>query len=314
MNPAEPPSEDQELKKLEEELKGLGNTPQEVSTETQPVDAPPSPVTTPTPPSVPETPLPPGDPKPKNKILMMAIGFLVLALAGAGAYVLFNREAAPKACTEDAKLCPDGSGVGRIGPNCEFAPCPVATPDPTLNWTSYQITELTFKYPNNWQLDTGGKRISSSNPKVTLDIFSSNDPMYNECMAETETVRKYDLKRGLYVNYYSHIQGREACSNPETWNQREIWIIKSYSDGQPGIIYSYLSDQSTEAEKYFDQILSTFKFIDTSSYVCPTGEDPNCSDYLPNAGVRLECTPEYQAWAVKNCPTYRTGAASSPKP
>jgi predicted lipoprotein with Yx(FWY)xxD motif len=28
------------------------------------------------------------------------------------------------ACTEEAKLCPDGSAVGRTGPNCEFAPCP----------------------------------------------------------------------------------------------------------------------------------------------------------------------------------------------
>ncbi len=28
------------------------------------------------------------------------------------------------ACTMDAKVCPDGSAVGREGPNCEFAPCP----------------------------------------------------------------------------------------------------------------------------------------------------------------------------------------------
>ncbi|MFA5888692.1 MAG: DUF333 domain-containing protein [Candidatus Paceibacterota bacterium] len=28
------------------------------------------------------------------------------------------------ACTEEAKICPDGSAVGRIGRNCEFAPCP----------------------------------------------------------------------------------------------------------------------------------------------------------------------------------------------
>jgi putative hemolysin len=28
------------------------------------------------------------------------------------------------ACTADAKLCPDGSAVGRTGPDCEFAPCP----------------------------------------------------------------------------------------------------------------------------------------------------------------------------------------------
>ena len=28
------------------------------------------------------------------------------------------------ACTAEAKICPDGSAVGRVGPNCEFAPCP----------------------------------------------------------------------------------------------------------------------------------------------------------------------------------------------
>lgn len=33
-------------------------------------------------------------------------------------------EVNPKACTMEAKLCPDGSYVGREGPNCEFAPCP----------------------------------------------------------------------------------------------------------------------------------------------------------------------------------------------
>ena len=30
----------------------------------------------------------------------------------------------PRACTEEAKICPDGSAVGRTGPNCEFALCP----------------------------------------------------------------------------------------------------------------------------------------------------------------------------------------------
>ena len=28
------------------------------------------------------------------------------------------------ACTAEGQLCPDGSAVGRTGPNCEFAPCP----------------------------------------------------------------------------------------------------------------------------------------------------------------------------------------------
>lgn len=32
----------------------------------------------------------------------------------------------PVACTMEAKLCPDGSSVGRTGPDCAFALCPVA--------------------------------------------------------------------------------------------------------------------------------------------------------------------------------------------
>ena len=31
----------------------------------------------------------------------------------------------PVACTTEAKICPDGSSVGRSGPACEFAECPV---------------------------------------------------------------------------------------------------------------------------------------------------------------------------------------------
>ncbi len=33
-------------------------------------------------------------------------------------------EEGPVACTMDAKMCPDGSAVGRVGPQCEFAECP----------------------------------------------------------------------------------------------------------------------------------------------------------------------------------------------
>jgi len=36
----------------------------------------------------------------------------------------------PVACTTEAKICPDGSAVGRTGPDCEFAPCPSAAPSP----------------------------------------------------------------------------------------------------------------------------------------------------------------------------------------
>lgn len=36
----------------------------------------------------------------------------------------------PVACTMEAKICPDGSAVGRTGPKCEFSPCSTTSPQP----------------------------------------------------------------------------------------------------------------------------------------------------------------------------------------
>lgn len=41
-----------------------------------------------------------------------------------GTYGIVKKTSIPVACTMEAKLCPDGSAVGRSGPECEFAPCP----------------------------------------------------------------------------------------------------------------------------------------------------------------------------------------------
>src|SRR3989344_5081613 len=42
---------------------------------------------------------------------------------------LFGNSDEPVMCTMEAKMCPDGSFVGRTGPNCEFAACPGVSND-----------------------------------------------------------------------------------------------------------------------------------------------------------------------------------------
>ena len=34
------------------------------------------------------------------------------------------------ACSMEAKICPDGTAVGRSGPDCQFTPCPISTTTP----------------------------------------------------------------------------------------------------------------------------------------------------------------------------------------
>jgi plastocyanin len=57
------------------------------------------------------------------------IVLIILVLIGGIAYAYMRNSPDQDAvvCTMDAKLCPDGTYVGRIGPNCEFALCPGAT-------------------------------------------------------------------------------------------------------------------------------------------------------------------------------------------
>lgn len=53
-------------------------------------------------------------------------GIVLLAAVGAF-FVIQNKGGAIRqqvACTQEAKICSDGSAVGRQGPNCEFALCP----------------------------------------------------------------------------------------------------------------------------------------------------------------------------------------------
>src|SRR3989344_3915220 len=59
-----------------------------------------------------------------NSTMVWVIVVLVLLVGG---WYLFSGQSAgngAQVCPQDAKMCPDGSSVGRTGPNCEFAACP----------------------------------------------------------------------------------------------------------------------------------------------------------------------------------------------
>ena len=58
------------------------------------------------------------------KSLLLGIAALVLiAFAGFFYRNVMERPPGPMGCTLEAKLCPDGTAVGRTGPSCQFAEC-----------------------------------------------------------------------------------------------------------------------------------------------------------------------------------------------
>lgn len=61
------------------------------------------------------------------KIFNAAVVAALLLGAGCAGFSPGPVPVTPKACTDEAKICPDGSAVGRTGPNCEFSPCPPFT-------------------------------------------------------------------------------------------------------------------------------------------------------------------------------------------
>jgi hypothetical protein len=69
-----------------------------------------------------------------NKVFILIFVIVVFILGGL--LYIYNPESTeyknpneqgPVACTQEAKLCPDGSYVGRISPDCNFKECPAST-------------------------------------------------------------------------------------------------------------------------------------------------------------------------------------------
>lgn len=86
--------------------------------------------------------------------VLMILGLLLIASVG---YILWqqSRPQPQVACDTVAKLCPDGSSVGRSGPNCDFAPCPVDTatttpPTTPVGWlTTSTPSGISYNYPKD---------------------------------------------------------------------------------------------------------------------------------------------------------------------
>jgi hypothetical protein len=228
-------------------------------------------------------------------------GLLILLIVGMGGFYLGKTSTKPniaptptssqeKACTTEAKICPDGTAVGRTGPNCEFTPCPTQGPsltptqivqDETADWKIYSNKNFNYsiKYPNNLEIEEMGlDNVFIGNKPVRwiwvdkqIQItVSNNNP--EDCRGDCPVISK---KEDTNVNniaskrLYGYI-GAVGGNVPQKYQEVVIphnniyYIIAVYelrnNDLQPPD--RKLNEISENKIKLFDQILSTFKFLD----------------------------------------------------
>ncbi len=159
-------------------------------------------------------------------------------------------------CTMDAKMCPDGSYVGRTGPNCEFARCPgekdnISTVEGQDTWKSGANKGLMYRYPEDFGL-TYTSLVDW--PPV---IAQSNEPY--TCLESGSEISQTGKIEKILVN------GREYCKT-------------TMSEGAAGSIY----------HRY---VFARALFGGTVSLTFTTRE-PQCGNYTDNE--RAECEAEQE--------------------
>lgn len=102
---------------------------------------------------------------------LVLIGLGLPILGGVGGYLLFNKltlsiKPTQQACTLEAKICPDGISVERVGPNCEFAKCP------TLKTTASPSPELT---PSEIRVVSDGCEVAGCSRQLCVDKETAED-------------------------------------------------------------------------------------------------------------------------------------------
>ena len=124
-----------------------------------------------------------------KKVLIILIILVVAAGIWLGLRLIIGEE--PVACTMDAKLCLDGSYVGRIGPDCEFALCPDAP-----QWSAIKQAVANCEVESVWQTHDrtvsaklkNGEELAAVEPELddVIDLAIAAEPQCGEILMGTE--------------------------------------------------------------------------------------------------------------------------------
>ena len=189
---------------------------------------------------------------------------------------------------------------------------PTPTPDPTANWKTYtdKNKTFTFKYPSNWEeptvnLQSTHTDYSFSSANLFIKVgFSYNQNLGRALTYQEEIANEEKFALSTKNITVSGIQTKKYIEKFGVVHNDDIVILKGkdlntiYKISMP----FYRADD----ENTFDQILSTFKFLDQKQ----TDETANWKTYT---NTKLKFTFRYpQEWIIKNLPNGAWASLESP--
>lgn len=220
------------------------------------------------------------EPSSRNKKLLLII-FLLGLLVGIIVFIqkeslknLHKNDGKNVLCTQDARLCPDGSYVGRTGPDCEFSPCPEESTPFSSDFINEEMKkEITLALLSNeslsWQTTPGGRRFCIvQNLEPSKDLF----PFYVWARCGEFTFLKDSLQERSGVSVPTMIDYPNELSyrDPARFTIRIPRDGAAYSEDIKNIfpenlhrkIYSYNNDSISK--KLRDEALAYFLSVQTA--------------------------------------------------
>ncbi len=135
----------------------------------------------------------------KNFIILMTI-LILGGLAAALATYFFDvsPENLQAACTEEAMECPDGSAVGRTGPNCEFEECPIVPSYPQEDYDKDK-EDFQFRLQEAVRIEVG-QPIEGYEPQMFMAVFPGLKPHDFDGVEAQIGVYRYDYEKDELVH------------------------------------------------------------------------------------------------------------------
>lgn len=212
------------------------------------------------------------------------------------------------ACTEEAKICPDGTSVGRSGPNCEFEKCP-STVTTSKIFTGI-ITSINYQCHVDGicsiQIGKGSVIVDKGENRMMKEVRGS----YPSDLLDEKNAGKYI---GKQVEVYAATVGGRTDSY--TLFGSKMYYVKLLNTDATGTMCGGIAGKMCPSGYYCkydgaypDAAGRCLKSSDTkTTYSCPTTEYVNCMPG-PSSVTRPECSPAFLKWASANCPNFRGSA------